>query len=159
MTPVVGLDKLPGLLHRDQRRTRGDEEPGARHISEVLEEAKGKVEEPPPVSRWWLLLPPVWWLLDRRRDSIYRHQIGQAMDDEDLLAFLTLKDVLNAWLYVAVGASLIAVKETWELHESYEWPEWTFWLGVVGMVVFCIGITVGRTRRRHHHRAVVDPGD
>lgn len=124
------------------------EETGFEH--EVLDEAKGKVVEPPPISRLWLVLPPVWWLLNRRRDSIYRHQIGAAMEDEDLLAFLTVRDILNAWLYVAVGASLIAVKETWELHETYEWPEWAFWLIVVGMVVFCVGTTVARTRRRHH---------
>jgi hypothetical protein len=69
-------------------------------------------------------------------------------------AFLTVKDILNAWLYVAAGAALIAVKETWELHESYEWPEWAFWFGIVGMLVFCVSITVGRTRRRHHRPAV-----
>jgi hypothetical protein len=128
------------------------EETGFEH--EALEEAKGRVEEPAPVSRWWLVLPPIWWLLIGRRDSIYRHQIGEAMDDEALLAFLTVKDILNAWLYVAIGASLIAVKETWELHESYEWPAWVFWLGVVGMVAFCLSITIGRTRRRHHRPGV-----
>jgi hypothetical protein len=121
---------------------------------EALDKAKADVPEPEPVSPWWLLLPPLWWLMKRRRDSIYRHRIGEALDDETLLNFLTVRDILNAWLYVAVGASLIAVKETWELHESYEWPEWAFWLGVVGMVVFCLGITVGRTRRRHRRPAV-----
>jgi hypothetical protein len=121
---------------------------------ESLEAARARVDEPEPVSSWWLLLPPVWWVKTRRRESIYRHQIGEAMEPGDLVAFLTIKDILNAWLYVAVGASLIAVKETWELHESYEWPEWAFFLGVVGMVVFCLGITVGRTRRRHHRPGV-----
>ncbi len=53
------------------------------------------------------------------------------MPDEDLLAFLTIKDILNAWLYVAVGAALIGVKETWELHEAYEWPEWAFFALIV----------------------------
>ena len=115
------------------------EDAGFEH--EALDQAKAQVEEPPPVSSWWLLLPPVWWFLRRRRESIYRHRVGEAMDDEDLLAFLTVKDILNAWLYVAAGASLIAVKETWELHEAYEWPEWAFWLGVVGML---------RLLRRHH---------
>jgi hypothetical protein len=67
---------------------------------------------------------------------------------------VTVKDILNAWLYVAAGASLIAVKETWELHESYEWPEWTFWLGIVGMLVLCIGTTVNRARHRRHRPAV-----
>ena len=75
------------------------------------------------------------------------------MDDEDLLAFLTVKDVLNAWLYVAVGASLIAVKETWELHETYEWPEWAFSLGVVGMLVFCVSIDRGAPPPPHDRPA------
>ncbi len=61
------------------------------------------------------------------------------MPDEDLLAFLTIKDILNAWLYVAVGAALIGVKETWELHEAYEWPEWVFFALIVAMVVICVG--------------------
>ncbi|HTR75845.1 MAG TPA: hypothetical protein VMH33_11400 [Solirubrobacterales bacterium] len=121
-----------------------------------LDEARARVTEPEPVSNWWVLLPPVWWFLRRRRESIYRHLVGEAMDDEDLLAFLTVKDVLNAWLYVAAGASLIAVKETWELHESYEWPEWAFWLLVAGMLVFCVSLTVGRARRRHHRPATED---
>ncbi|OJU81862.1 MAG: hypothetical protein BGO11_17155 [Solirubrobacterales bacterium 70-9] len=128
------------------------EETGFEH--ERLEEAVEQVEEPAPVSNWWLLVPPVWWLLRRKRESIYRHLVGEALADEDLLAFLTVKDILNAWLYVAAGASLIAVKETWELHEAYEWPEWVFWLGAVGMLTFCIAITVGRTLRRHRRPAV-----
>jgi hypothetical protein len=137
------------------------EEVGFEH--ERFEEVKARIDPPPRPSKWWLLLPPVWWLLERKRDSIYRHQVGEAMEDEDLLAFLTVKDILNAWLYVAGGASLIAVKETWELHESYHWPEWTFWLGVVGMLVFCVTITVGRTLRRRRRPAVsadaaADPG-
>jgi hypothetical protein len=115
---------------------------------ESLEEAKAQVTEPEQVSNWWLLVPPVWYFLKRRRESIYRHLVGEAMADEDLLAFLTVKDVLNAWLYVAVGASLIGFKETWELHESYEWPEWTFFALVVFAVSVCIGITVVRTRHR-----------
>jgi hypothetical protein len=67
---------------------------------------------------------------------------------------VTVKDILNAWLYVAAGASLIAVKETWELHESYEWPEWTFWLGVIGMLALCVGTTFNRARHRRRRPAV-----
>jgi hypothetical protein len=115
---------------------------------ESLEQAKERVDEPEPVSNWWLLLPPVWWLLKRRRDSVYRHQIGEVMPDEDLLALLTIKDILNAWLYVAVGAALIGVKETWELHEAYEWPESVFFALIVLMVVLCVGVTVVRSRHR-----------
>jgi len=100
------------------------------------------------ISSWWLLLPPVWWVKTRRRESIYRHQVGEAMEPGDLLAFLTVKDILNAWLYVAVGAALIGVKETWELHEEYEWPEWVFFALIVLMVVLCVGATAIRARHR-----------
>jgi hypothetical protein len=41
-------------------------------------------------------------------------------------------------------------------HLGYQWPEWAFWFGVIGMLVFCVSITVGRTRRRHHRPAVED---
>jgi hypothetical protein len=121
---------------------------------ESLEEAKARVDEPEPVSKWWLLLPPVWWVKNQRSGSIYRHQIGEVMEPGDLLAFMTIKDILNAWLYVAVGAALIGVKETWELHEAYEWPEWTFFALSVAMVVLCVGATVIRARHRRARPAV-----
>ena len=115
---------------------------------DAITEATSQVEEPPQVSGWCLLLPPVWWWLRKRREDQYRHAVAEAMDDRDLLAFLNVRDVISGWAYVAAGASLIAVKETWELHEAYEWPEWTFWALVVAMLLFC----VGTTRLRHHHR-------
>ncbi|HVW46088.1 MAG TPA: hypothetical protein VHA76_03475 [Solirubrobacterales bacterium] len=115
---------------------------------DAITEAASRVEEPPQVSGWWLLLPPVWWWLRKRREDRYRRSVAAEMADRDLLAFLNFRDVLNAWAYVAAGASLIAVKETWELHEAYEWPEWVFWVLVVFMLVLC----VGTTRLRHEHR-------
>jgi hypothetical protein len=121
---------------------------------ESFEEAKARVGEPEPVSKWWLLLPPVWWVKNQRSGSIYRHQIGEAMEAGDLVAFLTIKDILNAWLYVAIGAALIGVKETWELHEAYEWPEWVFFALIVLMVVLCVGATVIRARHRQARPAV-----
>jgi hypothetical protein len=115
---------------------------------DALTEAASHVEKPPQVSGGWLLLPPVWWVRRRRRESAYRHLVSEAMDDRDLLAFLNFRDILSGWAYVAAGASLIAVKETWELHEAYEWPEWVFGALIVAMLLFC----VGTTRLRHHHR-------
>lgn len=123
---------------------------------EKLNEAKLQVEEPPRVSAWWLLLPPVWWWLRQRRESLYREKVAEAMDDSDVLALLTVKEILNAWFYVAGGAFLIAIKETWELRESYEWPEWVFWATVVMMLVVCISTTRGRVLRRHGRPSVGD---
>jgi len=116
---------------------------------DAISAAASRVEEPPQVSSWWLLVPPVWWVLRRRRESEYRHRIAAAMDDRDLLALLNVREVLNAWVYVAAGAALIAIGETWGLRESYEWPEWVFWVLAAFMLVFCGALTRFRTRRRH----------
>jgi hypothetical protein len=120
---------------------------------EAVTEAASQVE-PPQVSSWWLLLPPVWWVLRQRRVSAYWHRVSEAMDDSDLVALLKFKDVFSAWAYVAAGASLIAVKETWELHESYEWPEWVFWALLVAMLLFCVSTTRIRFRHRKKRPAV-----
>jgi hypothetical protein len=110
--------------------------------------------EPPQVSGWWLLLPPVWWVLRQRRVSEYWHRVSEAMDDSDLVALLNFKDVFSAWAYVAAGASLIAVKETWELHEAYGWPESVFFALLILMLVGCIGATSLRYRHRKNRPAI-----
>ena len=115
---------------------------------DAITEAASRVEEPPQVSGWWLLLPPVWWFLRKRREDMYRRSVTAAMDDRDLLAFLSFKDVLNGWAYVAAGASLLAVKETWELHEAYEWPEWVFFALIMVMALLCVASTRSRLLRR-----------
>jgi hypothetical protein len=34
---------------------------------------------------------------------------------------------------------LIAAKETWELVETLDWPEYVFWFAVVGMALVAFG--------------------
>ena len=101
----------------------------------------------------WCGFLGAWLLVAGPLDQAVR-EIGEVMPDEDLLALLTIKDILNAWLYVAVGAALIGVKETWELHEAYEWPESVFFALIVLMVVLCVGVTVVRSRHRQARPAV-----
>ena len=84
----------------------------------------------------WCGFPGAWLLVAGPLDRAVREiaetelEIGEAMPDEDLLAFLTVKDILNAWLYVAAGASLIAVKE-----------------------ILCVGTTIDRALRRRERPA------
>ena len=114
---------------------------------ETVIQAASQVEKPPPVSVWWLLLPPVYYVLRRRRDQVFRERVTGMMRPEELESFAHLRDVASAWIFVAIGASLIAIQETWELHEQYDWADWTFWALVALMSLVCAGRVVTRIRR------------
>lgn len=114
---------------------------------DAIARAEREVEVPPRVSLWWLVAPPVYVVLRRRRDGVYKKRVRDAMSPEDVRAFAHLRDVASAWFLVAAGASLIAVKETWELAEAYEWPEWSFWALLAGMLALAGVVVVARVRR------------
>jgi hypothetical protein len=118
-----------------------------------LARAKQQVEKPPPVSPWWWLGPPVYFVLRRRRDRVYREHIAAVMRPEELEAFAHLRDVASAWAFVAAGASLIAVQETWDLHERYDWAEWTFWALVVVMLLICAARVAFQAQRVRSRRS------
>lgn len=106
---------------------------------ESLLRASRHVEPLPTVSRRWILVPPVYVVLVRRRSNAYRTLIAQQMDPEELSSMAHLRDVAAAWIYVAAGAALIAVAQTWALHDSYGWPTWGFWLTVAVVVAILAG--------------------
>jgi hypothetical protein len=114
---------------------------------ESLGRAEHEIDVPPSVSAWWLLVPPVYLVLRGRRDNVYKARLRDAMSPEDVRALAHLRDVASAWFLVAAGASLLAVKETWGLVETYDL---TFWLLVVGMLALSaltIGLRIVRPSR------------
>jgi hypothetical protein len=97
-----------------------------------------------------LLVPPVYLVLRSRRDHVYKERIRDAMSSEELRALAHLRDVASAWFLVAAGASLIAVKETWDLVEASGWSRWSFWVLVAGMFALSaveIAVRIGRPAR------------
>ena len=78
---------------------------------DALALAERTIKAPPPVSLWWLFLVPVYIVLRRRRDRVYKQRIRDVMSPEDFKALAHLRDVAGAWFLVALGASLIAVKD------------------------------------------------
>jgi hypothetical protein len=115
---------------------------------DALARAEQQVEKPPPVSAWWWLVPPIYFVLRRRRDRAYHQRIAAVMRPEELEAFAHLRDVGQTWVVVAAGASLIAAKETWDLHEQYDWAAWTFWALMVVMLLICAARVASRAQRR-----------
>ena len=113
--------------------------------------AEREIDVPSPVSAWWLIAPPVYLVLRRRRDSVYKQRIREAMSPSDIRAFAHLREVASAWFLVAAGASLIAVKETWDLVETYEWDEWSFWVLLGAMLMLAAVVSAVRLRRPPNH--------
>jgi hypothetical protein len=118
-----------------------------------LAEAARNVPKPESVSGWWWMFPPAHYFLQRRRSQDYRRAVWEALPDEHAVAFASFRDKADAWFYVAAGAFLIGIKETWELHEAYEWPQWTFWAFLVAMSILCVASTGARMRRRRSWRS------
>jgi hypothetical protein len=116
---------------------------------DALDHAKDTVVRPESISPWWWLLPPVAYFLQRKRSDEYRQRVIAAMPPEQQRAFASFHDKAATWMFVAGGAFLIAVKETWELREANEWSDTAFWVLIFVMGAICVGNAIASARQRH----------
>jgi hypothetical protein len=121
---------------------------------DMMEVAKG-IEAPAPVSKWWWLFPPAYFFLRQRRSDEFKRRVVAKMPDAQVEALVSYKDKATAWFFVAGGAFLIAVKETWELHEGYHWSAGVFWGLVAVMILLCALNTAAGVRRRRDPRGAL----
>ncbi|WP_232668184.1 hypothetical protein [Pseudonocardia sp. TRM90224] len=98
----------------------------------------------PPVSPWWWLLPPVAYWLRRRRSRRFRREVLQTLTAEQRAGLIGFVNKATGWFFVAGGAALIALKETWELVEHEHWPHVIFWVLIVVMALLSFGNTAVR---------------
>ena len=110
-------------------------------------------------SPWWWLLPPVAYVKQYRRQREYRRQVFEALTPEQVEGFVEFSSVATGWSMVAAGAFFIAVKETYEVVELYEWPLWLFVALLVVMLAACTANTVVRVRRAHQLLGAQQPTD
>jgi hypothetical protein len=120
---------------------------------DALAAASKKVDPPPRISPWWWLLPPVAYLRQRRRARGYRDAVMHVLTPEQMEQLIRFTNKATGWAMVAAGAFFIAIKETWELVEKYEWPTPIWWILIVVMVVISTSYTVGRMRRSHQMKS------
>lgn len=110
------------------------------------------VDAPPAVSAWWWLLPPVRFVLARRRSRRYRRIITDAMTDEDFEQMSSFISKATGWMYVGVGAFLLALVETYELAHDLDWPIVVFWTLTVVMGGGCFANAALRIQHAEHER-------
>jgi hypothetical protein len=113
-----------------------------------MERALDTTPAPPRISRWWLLLPPAAYALNLRRRRAWHRALIGVLTRSELERLMHFSETATAWLFVAAGASLIAIKETWDLHAAYDWSTAAFIAIVVAMAIVCIANTILRVQRR-----------
>ena len=112
---------------------------------EAIEAVKSSIPVPAPISLWWWLLPPVAYVLQLRRRREYQEKFNAALEPEQLKQTISFFNKANGWVIVAIGGFLIALKETWELVETFHWPVWVFWVLFVVMPILALASAVRKT--------------
>ena len=83
----------------------------------------------------------------RRRNDAYQHAVLAVMTPEQVGSIVSYLDKAFGWILVGLGGSFIAVKETWERSEHYEWAAGVCWAIVVLMGALCAWNTRARVER------------
>jgi hypothetical protein len=105
---------------------------------EGMQKLVTQLPRPKMPSAWWWLLPPVMYFKARHTNQANQRAIFAAMTDTQREQFTSFKNKAAGWLTVALGGTLLAAGETWEITERYEWPVWVFWLIVVVMMATAV---------------------
>src|SRR6201992_4459484 len=114
---------------------------------EGMQKVVKQLPRPTMPSAWWWLLPPVMYLKSRHANQANQRAIFAAMTDTQREQFTSFRNKAAGWLAVALGGTLLAAGETWEITEHYEWPGWGFWLLIVIMLAFAVVNTAVRMAR------------
>lgn len=119
----------------------------------ISREDMAKVQRPEPSrprpSGWWWLIPPVGYWKQRNYAQDERRAAMAALPHDVMESWVSFMNKATAWFYVASGAFLIALKETYELVEGNEWPLAVFWVLVVVMAGIAATNTAVRMSRTH----------
>jgi hypothetical protein len=108
-----------------------------------------KAPKPELYSRWWWCIPPVGYILQLRRRRNYRQTVMHLLTPAQQEQVVRFGNKATGWIYIAGGAFLVALKETWSPKEIYRWPLPVYVLVVAAMVMTCAANTVLRQRRTH----------
>lgn len=110
---------------------------------------------PPPSrpSAWWWLLPPAAFVVARRAQHRHLATLSSVLTAEQFSALRRYFSVARGWMIVAAGATLIAIKETYELSHHLHWQPIGFWaLFAVAAIAVSAGSGASSARSRAKSR-------
>jgi hypothetical protein len=114
---------------------------------EEIAASAGRVPRPDPPSPWWWLLPPVMYLLRHRRGQAYKRAALAQLTPAQREQFTSFLNKATGWFTVAIGATLLAIDQTWQVIDRYHRPMWLFWL----LIAVMLGSSVLNTALRMNH--------
>jgi len=121
---------------------------------ERIQTVKKELVAPPRISVWWWLLPPVKIILSQRQSQAYRKAYLAALAPEDVGALISFMSKAFAWMFVAAGGFLLAVKETYELVGLSKFPVEVFWIAIVLLPILAVGNVISQMSKT---RRLVEP--
>jgi hypothetical protein len=99
------------------------------------------------VSAWWWLLPPVKIVLERRRTMRHQHALVTGLSHEDFASLLAFMNKATAWLFIACGALVLAIKDTFQVAQIHHLGVVTYVCFVLVLATSCVVICAVRIRR------------
>ena len=94
---------------------------------DAIEQTTASLPRPDPPSPWWWLLPPVMYLIRHNRGEAYRQAAVAQLTSAQREQFSSFVNKATGWFTVAIGATLLAIDQTWQVVERYHWPVWVYW--------------------------------
>ncbi|NMD54423.1 MULTISPECIES: hypothetical protein [Tsukamurella] len=120
------------------------------HLAEVREAVRATAPPSRPSAVWWLF-PPAALYLARQRQSAYVATLTTVLTPAQLANLARYFAVARAWMIVAAGAALIALKETFELAHHMHWGTPGFW-ALAAVALLCIAALNGAASAYSDHR-------
>lgn len=110
--------------------------------------------KPARISVWWWLLPPVAYFKNRRESEQWRIAVLKTIPHHKREEFLSFQRKASGWMIVAMGALCIAIKETVDLVEKFEWPLWL----LIPLLLIPFLLSVGFTVDQLQHQRNIEDG-
>lgn len=120
---------------------------------ERLQAVRANIHPAKNISSWWWIFPPIKMYLEKKSTDQYRKEYFSALTNEDAEALLSFFHKASAWMFVAFGGFLIALKETYELFLPEHSKDILLFIGLI--FVLAVASVLNTTLRIRRTNAIL----
>jgi hypothetical protein len=78
------------------------------------------------------------YVLHRRWSKAFRQATFAQLTETQREQLASFRNKATGWFTVAVGGTLLAAGETWQITGDHHWPVWLFWLLIAVMLAVAL---------------------